>query len=270
MKVLICIANFGTKNLTHLERMIREFRSMPYEIEIVVDTTVALDRFEGITQRMFDESIGRRLVFTHRPYMAERRHEFDLFVFTENDILITHRNLEAYLRVTSFLPDGQITGFMRYETKGDASKRLLIDAHPSFPTVKNAHRYIRGRRFFTMHNLHQACYVLTPPQLERAVRSGGYLVESHHRVKGKQFYGELESGSSDVFTQCGFAWKVLPYDALNDLLVHHLSEKFVHMGGIRQNPGYREPSALWRDPRASLLGRLTDKLTFTSRGAAAC
>ena len=43
--------------------------------------------------------------------------------------------------------------------------------------------------------------------------------------EGRQFYGVLESGASDVYTQCGFKPKVLPCEGLDDLLVHHLSNR---------------------------------------------
>jgi hypothetical protein len=169
--------------------------------------------------------------------MVQHQDDYDLFVYSENDILIQERNLEGFLRETERLPHDHVTGFLRYERRENDDALYLIDAHPHFPVLKEKDLEINGRRYFTLYNVHQGSWVLTRDQLKRAIRSGGFDVMPHYRETKDGFIGILESGASDVYTQCGFKKKVLPHEGIDDLMIHHLPNKYIRTGGIWDDPG---------------------------------
>jgi hypothetical protein len=40
MKMLVAIANYGTKNRVYLERLLAEYRCLPYQVDVVVLSNV--------------------------------------------------------------------------------------------------------------------------------------------------------------------------------------------------------------------------------------
>ena len=63
----------------------------------------------GIETRLRDARIGKGLPFEHRRLFRQRRDQYDLFLYLENDILLTPESLDAYLRLTERLPEDYIT-----------------------------------------------------------------------------------------------------------------------------------------------------------------
>jgi hypothetical protein len=244
MNVLVCLANYGEGQLEFLETVLEGYGRMSsrFRIFVILDTTVPIafsdldDRF-SIVQFRFKPEIREGLAFVHRQHMIEHQNNYDLFVYSENDILIQEGNLEAFLRETERLPQGYVTGFLRYERKENDEELYLIDAHPHFPVIKEKGLEIRGRRYFSPCNLHQGSWVLTQDQLKQAIQSGGFDVMPHFTESEDGFVGILEAGASDVFTECGFKQKVMPHEGIDDLLVHHLPNKYIRKGGIWEDPG---------------------------------
>jgi SAM-dependent methyltransferase len=221
-RVLVVIANHGTKNDRFRDRLIVEYQQMQaFQVSVVVVSD--RDRSLGSDVEVRVGAPARdpwSLPFAHRRVFAERRHQHDLFVYSEDDTMLTEQNLRAFLEVSRDLPDGKIAGFLRYERAGpgerwfnDAAFGFRWDTCGSF--LRSGHLYAR----FT--NPHSACYVLTRSQLQRCIDSGGFLVRPH---AGR--FDMLVSAATDPYTRCGFE-KVIPIDRLEDFLVHHLPDRYV-------------------------------------------
>lgn len=191
----------------------------------------------GIETRLRDARIGKGLPFEHRRLFRQRRDQYDLFLYLENDILLTPESLDAYLRLTERLPEDYITGFVRFEIR-DGQRSLIDISNPAWNRFVRVGLHRRdGLLLFAAANVHSGCYALTRKQLERAIRSGGFVTRPHSRP-----YGRLEQGASDVYTQCGFRAKVLPFD-FEPLLVHHMADKYVNLSGVWQDPGPLTPDS---------------------------
>ena len=98
--------------------------SSRFRVFLIVDTTVPLDLSEyryrlHPLQFLFKPEIRHGLAFVHRQHMMEQADNYDLFIYSENDVLIREENLEAYLRVTERLPPEYLSGFLRYETRDE-------------------------------------------------------------------------------------------------------------------------------------------------------
>ncbi len=238
MRILVAIASYGHANDRHLDRVINEYRSMNFEIDVVV-----LSNIEKALPASVECLVGLptkdpwSLPFRHKELFRERLDSYDLFIYSEDDILITEENIRAFLNVQIDLNEGEIAGFLRIEYGPDGEH--------NFPEVHGHFRWdcesVRIRGNYTLAhftNEHSACYVLTQQQLAKAIASGGFLVAPH---EGE--YDLLCSAATDPYTQCGFR-KLIAISHIEQFWVHHLPNKYIGRFGVDQHELNSQISAL--------------------------
>jgi hypothetical protein len=236
-RVLVAIASYGTSNDRYLERIIQEYRSMAFAVDIVVLSNIVkpipgIECLVGLPTKN-----PWSLPFAHKKLFADRRDCYDLFIYSEDDILVTERNLRAWLEVNASLADDEIAGFLRFEL-GSNGERSYPDAHAHFHWDPSS---IRRRGIYTLAhftNEHAACYVLTGAQLRKAMDSGGFDVPPH---EGK--YDLLCTAATDPNTQCGLT-KLIPVSHLGVFTVHHMSNRYVGKMGVTAEEFCRQTDAL--------------------------
>lgn len=226
MRVLIAIAHHGSKNRTYLQRMIETFRAMSFQVDIVIlsdSHKFFPDDIEVLVGQPSEDPWS--LPFAHRQLFLDRKDDYDLYVYSEDDTLIEQRHLEAVLELTDILPDDYLVGSLRYEVHPDGQE--------SYSSVHSHYRwdptsvFVRsGLTFARFSNDHAAWYAVTREQLARAIASGGFVVRPH---SGR--YDMLVSAATDVFTQCGFS-RVICLDRIDDLLVHHMPNVYLGQLGV--------------------------------------
>lgn len=256
LRVLVAIASYGTSNDRYLHQLIREYRAMSFAVDIVIVSNVEKRITDDIACLVgLPNKNPWSLPFSHKKLFADRADQYDLFIYSEDDILITEKNLLAFLDVTASLRDDEVAGFLRIEkSEGDAVNFPDVHAYFHWDTTS-----VRSRGDYTLAsftNEHAACYVLTREQLARAIQSGGFIVEPH---EGK--YDLLCTAATDPYTQCGLA-KLIPISHLDGFTVHHLSNKYVDSMGISKAALHQQIQALLQvatNPEASapLLGTET-------------
>lgn len=220
MRVLVGIASFGLANEEYLHQVLAAFEGMSYETDILVFSNIPRDLGKGVQVVVGLPSANpRSLGFAHRRSFIERQNDYDIFVYTEDDIEILESHIESFLRQCEDLDADEIPGLFRYEYDSSGSV--------CYPDVHNAYHWDpesvrrRGRFVFAeFTNLHSACYVLTRSQLQHCIRSGGYATEPHTGV-----YNLMCSAATDPYTTCGLR-KVLCISHFDEILVHHLSDKY--------------------------------------------
>jgi 2-polyprenyl-3-methyl-5-hydroxy-6-metoxy-1,4-benzoquinol methylase len=222
MRILVAIASYGTRNDRYLLQLVREYHSMSFDVDIVVLSNIAKQVAPGVEVIVVDLH-GKdpwSLPFPHKQIFAKRLNDYDLFIYSEDDVLIREKNIRAFLEASAVLPEDELPGFLRYEA-GPDGKLNYPEVHLHFhwdpASVRLRDPYTVA--FFT--NEHAACYVLTREQLRRAITSGGYLVKPH-----RWRYDLLCSAATDPYTQCGFK-KLICISHLQDFLVHHLPNTYV-------------------------------------------
>jgi len=229
MKVLVVIASYGNANDRYLFRILDEYRCMPYSCDIVVLSNLEKDLGADVTVMVgLPNRNPWSLPFAHKRLFAERVNDYDLFIYSEDDMLIRENNVEAFLRATAILPEEKIAGFLRFEeisTGGKSYPDVHLGYHWDVQSVKTHGEYMHA--FFT--NEHAASYLLTRSQLQRAITSGGFLVEPH---EGK--YDLLCSAATDPYTQCRFE-KVICVSHMSDFEIHHLPNKYVGRLGLGED-----------------------------------
>ena len=216
-RVLVAIANHGTKNRHFLDRLLVEYRAMgKYALDIVVHSNVPKDLGPDIEVRVGLPSADPwSLPFAHKQLFAERSENYDLFIYTEDDTLLTERNIDAFVEETRVLPGNCIAGFMRYEVDPEGRK-YYSSMHSHYHwDMRSVVRH--GSSLFAYYtNEHAACFILTRNQLEKAIASGGFLLPPE-----KRRYGMPETAATDPYTQCGMK-KLVCISRFDDFCLPHL------------------------------------------------
>lgn len=226
LRILVAIASYGEKNLALLHELIRRYREMPYQIDIVVISNAPKTLGPDIEVRVgLPTANPWSLPFAHKAVFAERASDYDLFIYSEDDMGVTEAHIRAFLRATPQLAEDEIAGFMRYEVD-DAGTTYLLDVHGRFhwKTDSGARRGDYTVAEFT--NEHAALYLLTQKQLKKAIASGNFL-----RPPCEDRHDMLCTAATDPYTVCGFR-KVMCISALEDFLVHHMSNRYAGKWGV--------------------------------------
>ena len=226
MKIFVTIANFGIKNDEFLKVLLAEYASMSYDVRVSVLTNVPKDLGSDVKVVMHTpQGNPWAFPFAHKRILADRVLDYDLFIYSEDDTLITKRNIEAFLKVSQVLPDNEIAGFIRSErTPAGSINFSTVHGHFHWDPFSVVSRGEYTFAFFT--NEHSAAYLLTRAQLERAITSGGFLMGPH---EGK--YALPETAATDPYTQCGLR-KMICISEINDFVLPHLPNKYVHTFGL--------------------------------------
>jgi len=226
MKILVAIANYGLKNQVYLRKLIDEYTSMSYDIDIVVLSNVPKELGSDIEVRVgLPAKNPWSLPFGHKELFAERIDEYDLFIYSEDDTLVKQENIDAFLKVTKVLPENEIASFLRYEEDTEG-KKYCSSIHSHFHWIPGSVKSIGEYTFAHFTNAHSACYILTQEQLQKAIESGGYLVSPH-----EERYDLLCTAATDPYTQCGLR-KMICISHIGDFLLHHLPNQYIGKMGL--------------------------------------
>jgi 2-polyprenyl-3-methyl-5-hydroxy-6-metoxy-1,4-benzoquinol methylase len=225
LRVLVVIANYGTKNDIYLQRVLEEYRSLPYYVHVVVLTNTP-KYIDPTTEVVVEQPIGHpwTFPFAHKVILANRLDDYDLFIYSEDDTLITNTNIQAFLNVSAVLDQDEIAGFLRVEQPPGGQRSVsTMNSHFHWDPTSVVRRGQYTFAYFT--NEHSASYVLTREQLQRAMNSGGFLVPPH-----QDKYDFLVTAATDPYTQCGFR-KLVCLSHIEDFFITHLPHKYVgHLG----------------------------------------
>jgi SAM-dependent methyltransferase len=223
--MLVAIASYGTAQDHYLEKLLSEYRKIKAEKRIVVLT----DRIKHVDGAELLIGLPSRnpysLPFAHRKLFADNADKFDLFMYTEDDTLLTEKHIESFLSAQERLKDGEIAGFIRSETSPEG-KKYITSINTHFRWFPDSVVEREGELFAQLSNQHSGCFIATRQQLNRAVESGGFLVEPYMGT-----YGMLESAASDIYTRCGLR-RLICVSRIQDFIVPHLPNKYYLKMGI--------------------------------------
>jgi len=234
MKVLVCIPNYGTGNREYLNITLSEYstyKNQELEIHLLLTDEIDLSEFSTlkIIKHFYPKELGHFLTHTHKQIFTQNLELFDYFLYIEDDILLKESSVDLFMENINILPHNMVLGFLRYEYKKDSDYMYLIDCHPEHSVHRGGKQIIRTNYtigesdYFELYNVHQGCYLLSRNQLILAIKSGWYF----HDHRYGRYAGILEYAASDVYWRCGII-KVTPRNKINELLIHHLPNKYVN------------------------------------------
>ena len=226
LRLLVVIASYGLKNLELLRRLIRGYQSMAMDVDVVVVSNAPKELGCGVKVVVGLPSKNPwSLPFAHKPIFAQNVDQYDLFVYSEDDMEVTEGNIQAFLRATSSLAQDEIAGFLRYEVD-ESGTWSLPEVHGTYHWKPESVQQRDNYTIAEFTNEHAAFYVLTQDQLRRVIDSGGFL-----RAPYEGRYDKLCTAATDPYTSCGFR-KVICISAVKDFLIHHLSNRYAGQLGI--------------------------------------
>jgi SAM-dependent methyltransferase len=242
MKLLAVVASYGHKNDSYLARVLLEYSRLPFETRTVVLSNTKKNL--GHTVEVVVGTPARdpwSLPFAHKRIFADNVNNFDLFLYSEDDMLMTDRNIRAFLHASEVLPHPHLAGFFQFEEYPDG-RRFFPAVHHHFHWAPDSVRTIGNYTVAQFTNEHSACYLLTRDQLKHAIASGGFLVAPHESK-----YDLLVTAATDPYTQCGFK-KIICLSHFEDFLVAHLPNKYVGSRmGVDGETLYKQIDRLIRD-----------------------
>lgn len=235
LKVLVAIANHGTKNSRFLERLIAEYRAMKgYAVDIVILSNIPKTLGQDIEVKVgLPIEDPWSLPFGYKALFAERAAAYDLFIYSEDDTLVTEKNIDAFVEETRFLPDEYIAGFMRYEVSQDGSG-YFPDMHSHYHWEPNSVMRFGNSLFAYYTNEHAACFMLTRQQLHKAIDSGGFMLPPR---RGR--YDMLVTAATDPYTHCGMK-KLICISRMDDFSIHHLPNVYCGELGLDRKSAHIE------------------------------
>jgi FkbM family methyltransferase len=228
LRLLVAIPNYGTDNIEYLQQVVNELCSFKeYEVSIVIHSSVPMVfGHEQVTVQYHEappDGDWINLAWECRKTIYENRDAYDLFLYNENDQLVTERNIDAFLRVSEVLPEDKIAGFIRYEDH--EGQRFYPDFHRKFVWDSSSVFHVGEYAFAHFTNLHQGSFLVTRKQLDRAIEIAGE--NAFYNMRGRVWsspYDSLARVSTDLY-DTGFE-KVIPVSHFDDFLIHHLPDKY--------------------------------------------
>lgn len=228
MRVLVAIAYYGTTNEAYVRRIIDEYLGMSHDVDVVVLTEQVKALPAAVEQRIglpIDDPYS--LPFAHKELFAERLHDYELFIYSEDDTLVTEASIDAFRRATDDLPPDYLAGFLRTEEHDGVV--YCSSAHNHYHWDPELVLRAGSELYGAFSNPHSACFMLTQAQLGQAIDSGGFLLAPR---EGR--YSMRVTAATDPYTSCGFT-KVLPLGRFRDHLLPHLTNRYIGDLGVRMD-----------------------------------
>jgi len=220
--ILVAVASYGEKNRHHLERVLDAYRAMPWNIKLVLLSEAPKDLGPDVEVRVGlpDEDNSWSLPFAHKAVLAEGVDDYDLFIYTEDDLYPTERHIQAFLELGPCLEPDEIAGYLRYEID-ESGQWFVHEPWKHFHWKPGSVRQRGPHTVAEFTNEHAGFYILTPDQLRRAIASGNYLCEPY-----RDRYDWPETAATDPYTVCGFR-KVVSTSNVQDFLLHHMPNPYL-------------------------------------------
>jgi 2-polyprenyl-3-methyl-5-hydroxy-6-metoxy-1,4-benzoquinol methylase len=226
VRMLVAIASYGDKNLGFLREIIQAYKTMAMQADVVVFSESPKSLGADVKVEVgLPTPNPWSLPFAHKRIFAEKADQYDLFVYSEDDIEVKEEHIRAFLVANNAMQADEIPGYIRYEVAPDGTK-LLTDVHASFHWKAESVRTRDGYTVAEFTNDHAGFYILTKAQLKKCLASGGFLREPYY---GR--YGFPETAATDPYTICGFR-KVICISHLPEFLIRHMSNLYVNRHGV--------------------------------------
>jgi hypothetical protein len=307
LKVLVAIASFDFSQFPHLDEVLDAYHDLAVAgcwVDVVIHTTVAypVALIDMWNTRLVHEqfalsvvvkppSLRLHLVDCHRTIFYERLEQYDLFVYTEDDIRVTPSTVSAYLSETArvaqliegteYKPSDFNVGIVRYEYSyppnviiDDKTRHVTMNVsrvyweHSAFdrPAVPNAVLQVEqsplASEFVTMRNHHQGMFLATRQQLvDWKDRPKCHF----DRIRDRPGRGNQPSeGTQRVWMSSQMLYggrhckvqQVLPKARFPSLTVLHLPNKNYRRVGKYRNRTFSDGTEVFQAPHESLLSAM--------------
>jgi hypothetical protein len=224
MKILTTIPCYNENNI-YVERVVEQLTSIS---DVVIFSPVRWD-IPNVHTEIRGKEYGQSLVFEPRQFILDNIHEYDYFLYNEDDLLITPDSLLHAVEVNEKISKVDIQNnvtFLRYELENDVAE--FVDLHPGHSVhlggngVSDVIRFVTkidNEYYFSPWNLHSGTFLISREQLEMLIHNDLFWTEAK-----ATYCGILESGASSFNP---WLRKLAPTSSYKKLMIHHMSNKYV-------------------------------------------
>lgn len=268
-KILAVLVNFGEEQLDYLQDVVNSLKSFKkYNVTVIVQSNIPL-KIEGVDKVNIVKLEDYQLLpLTCRKEIWDRKDNYDVFLFGENDHLFKEHHIDKHIEYTSILPKNRITGLIQYEE--NEFGKYYPGYHNDFEWDYNSVEIYQGKVFAHFNNTHQATFILTRQQLIQVGRAFNFekLVDEYAFIKRlkrklKQYlglpikkpnrYSVKSKVNTDVYEYGGMK-KVICISEFEDNLIHHLPN--IYIDGLRGRNKFRSDATKMQDALNKLLNSL--------------
>lgn len=183
MKLLVVLVNYGDEQLNYLEQVVVALKKFKkYKVTIIVQSNIPLNIAGIDIVNVVKLKNYQLLPLTCRKEIWDRRNDFDVFIYGENDHLFTEKQVDKHIEYSKILPKNRITGLIQYENNG--GENYYVGYHSHFDWDYASVETYGGKQFAYFSNTHQATFILTKAQLERV----GKNINFNELIKYKPSY----------------------------------------------------------------------------------
>src|SRR5579872_5121468 len=125
-RILVALASYGMGNDCYLAQLVAEYRSMPFHVDIVVLSNLNKKVPPGVETVVVDLK-GQNpwsLPFPHKQIFASHLNDYDVFIYSEDDTLVSETNLRAFLEMSDAVRENEIPGFLRFEQASGGARNF--------------------------------------------------------------------------------------------------------------------------------------------------
>ena len=227
MKALAILASHGTKNDRHLRKLVLTYQSMTaYSVDVIILVDIARPLPSGVRAVVGAPTRNpKTLPFRHLELFSKHQDDYDLFIYSEDDILVTERNLVAFSRFNHLGAIENCPGFLRYEMSSAGNVSLPDIAHGFHWDPKTVAK-LDGHLVAQLTNPHAGVYALDRAQLKHCLQFRSFAT---HVGPGR--FDLLVSAATAPYVRGGIR-RFMPLDHIDDLMVHHLSNRYSGRVGL--------------------------------------
>lgn len=200
MKILVCLVNHSTRQLWALDKLLKEYFSTGYNVDIIIHSNIPLDtdylkdkeNYE-VSQEVEDLYKKCKVIVydnledpnwlphqTRKTIYAAKDADYDLYIYSENDHLITKTNIDSFVASAKVLPENRICGLFQYEQYEFGRVYPGAHAHYGWDFSSICHVQNTPYVFASYTNPHQASYLLTKDQLHKVIKEIDFLDMDFH------------------------------------------------------------------------------------------
>lgn len=308
LRILVVVVAFDFSQLPHLEEVLSSYHDVcaaGSHIDVIIHATVAypvtlIDLYNSrincphftLTIVLKPQGLRLHLVDEHRKVFYDKVDEYDLFIYTEDDIRITPTTIATYMQETQILerlvqghgsmkPSDFNVGIVRYEYNYPAN--VVIDDKTRHATqnvtrvywehsgierpvvggavlaIEQPHAGLE-QRYQTMHNHHQGMFLATR-QLLLAWKDRGPQCDFSNARNRPGKGPQPTEGTQRVWMSSQMLYggrhcnvqQVLPKDKFGTLTVLHLPNKNYRRVGKYRKREFSDGTEVFEQPHSSLL-----------------
>lgn len=240
--ILAVLVNYEFEQVSYLEQVVESLKSFKkYKVTVVINSNVPLN-INGVDEvNVLKLDNYQLLPLTCRKVVWNKRNDFDLFVYGENDHLFLEKHIDNHLEYSKILPKNRITGLIQFEE--DHTGKYYPGYHFDFEWDFNSVETYQGKKFAYFSNLHQASFILTQSQLfkigkridfEELVYENNLFVKIWRIIRKKlglklereNKYSLKCKVNTDIYKFGGMK-KLICISEFEDNLIHHLPNLYI-------------------------------------------